>query len=386
MIMAILQECPTCKRRQKLAKNKCLCGEDLQKARKGERVKFYVTYRLPGGRQKKVLVGTSLKDAKALDGKKKGEKREKRLFDVLPECKMTFKELSDWFLGLGREKAKPVHKRRRTNLKHFNETFGETVVANIKPADLEEYQVRRKGAGMSDCSVDLEIADAKTVVYKAFENSIVGGNTLRVFKTVRNIGKRNANARDRILTPEEFTGLMDNAADHLRPIIATAYYTGMRLGEILPLTWEKIDFKERVIRLAAEDTKDRERRTIPICEALMEVLRAIPRGIHGPVFRYAGRAITDIETGIANACEKAKILYGRKTKGGFTFHDLRHTFNTNMRKAGVAESVIMDITGHSTREMFDRYNTVDETDRGKAIKQLEAFLGESCQNVAQAPA
>jgi integrase len=62
------------------------------------------------------------------------------------------------------------------------------------------------------------------------------------------------------------------------------------------------------------------------------------------------------------ACKKAKIKYGRFEKGGFIFHDLRHTFNTNMRKAGVAESVIMKVTGHSTREMFDRYNTVDESD------------------------
>ncbi len=46
----------------------------------------------------------------------------------------------------------------------------------------------------------------------------------------------------------------------------------------------------------------------------------------------------------------------------------------NMRKAGVPESVIMEITGHSTREMFDRYNTVDEEDTRKAIRQLEVYF------------
>ena len=83
------------------------------------------------------------------------------------------------------------------------------------------------------------------------------------------------------------------------------------------------------------------------------------------------------------ACKRAGILYGRFNKGGFTFHDLRHTFNTNMRKAGVPESVIMNITGHSSREMFDRYNTVDETDRKQAIGQFKDFLEKSCLNVAQ---
>ena len=56
------------------------------------------------------------------------------------------------------------------------------------------------------------------------------------------------------------------------------------------------------------------------------------------------------------------------------FHDLRHTFNTNMRKAGVPESVIMQVTGHATREMFDRYNTIDPEDTRLAINKFENFL------------
>ena len=46
-----------------------------------------------------------------------------------------------------------------------------------------------------------------------------------------------------------------------------------------------------------------------------------------------------------------------------------------MRKAGVAESVIMEITGHETREMFDRYNTVDNIDKKQGLDQLKVFLG-----------
>ncbi|MBL7213698.1 MAG: hypothetical protein ISS61_15110 [Desulfobacteraceae bacterium] len=60
-----------------------------------------------------------------------------------------------------------------------------------------------------------------------------------------------------------------------------------------------------------------------------------------------------------------------------------HTFNTYMRKAGVAESVVMEITGHSTREMFDRYNTIDEEDARQAVDQFEAFLANVDQTVDQ---
>ena len=73
-----------------------------------------------------------------------------------------------------------------------------------------------------------------------------------------------------------------------------------------------------------------------------------------------------------------------KVKGGITFHDLRHTYVTYMRKAGVPESVIMKITGHSTREMFDRYNTVDADDAKDAIERFSGYLNKSvAQNVAQ---
>jgi len=45
-----------------------------------------------------------------------------------------------------------------------------------------------------------------------------------------------------------------------------------------------------------------------------------------------------------------------------------------MRKAGAHDTVTMDITGHSTREMFDRYNTVDEAKKTEAVKKMESFL------------
>lgn len=80
------------------------------------------------------------------------------------------------------------------------------------------------------------------------------------------------------------------------------------------------------------------------------------------MFIFKGKPIQDIRKALRKACEDAGIPYGRFVKDGFVFHDLRHTFNTNMRKAGVPESVIMAVTGHSTRAMFDRYNKIDLED------------------------
>jgi integrase len=143
-----------------------------------------------------------------------------------------------------------------------------------------------------------------------------------------------------------------------------------------------------MIRLEKSDTKDRERRTIPICDELYSMLVSLPNRVQksnkdNHVFQYEGKPVSDIRTSLKNACKKAGIECGRFVKGGFIFHDLRHTFNTNMRKAGVAESVIMEITGHSTREMFDRYNTIDEDDSRKAVEQMSIFLQNVDQSVDQ---
>jgi integrase len=256
----------------------------------------------------------------------------------------------------------------------------------LKPVDLENYQAKRKAQGQADSYVDQQIAMAKAMVNKAFDNDLVGGDVVKVFKRVKKLLKGDSNARDRVLSPDEFQKLMNALPTHTGAIVATGYYGGMRKGEVLNLTWDHVDLKGRIIRLKASETKDREAREIPICDALYEILRNIPKAIHdNHVFLFKGKPIGDIRTALRRACMNAGIPYGRNQENGFVFHDTRHCFNTNMRKSGVPESVIMKITGHSTREMFLRYDTVDEADKRKAVDQMEGFLKSVDQNVDQAP-
>jgi integrase len=90
----------------------------------------------------------------------------------------------------------------------------------------------------------------------------------------------------------------------------------------------------------------------------------MPHGLPNvPVFTYNGKTMACIRKSFQSACKRAGIE-------GFTFHDLRHTFVTNMRRAGVHDSVIMTITGHKTLSMFYRYNSVSQEEMKAAVEVL----------------
>jgi len=270
------------------AKNKlCKCGEDLDKAKKSRKVRYWINFRMPDGSQCRQAVGSfkgldpySIEDARDAESKRKVQKRENRIFDIKAESKMTFKELKEWYLSLEKVKGLKYYPTIQIFLNKFNSEFGSMMVCDIKPVDLENLQAKRKKEGLADSTVDEEITIARTIINKAFDNDLIGGETLKVFKKVKRLLKRNSNARKKVLSLDQFSKLLDNLPLHTRGIVATAFYTGMRKGEIVRLTWDKVSLPNRGIQLEAMDTKDKEPRLIPICDELYGILKEIPRAIH----------------------------------------------------------------------------------------------------------
>ncbi len=77
------------------------------------------------------------------------------------------------------------------------------------------------------------------------------------------------------------------------------------------------------------------------------------------------------------ACSEAKV-------SPYRLHDLRHTFNTNMTKAGVDQVVVMKLTGHKTNAMFFRYSHIDQEQSENAMEKLNGFLSDSNGEAKQA--
>jgi integrase len=373
--MAILAECPTCHYNQKVTNKQCSkCSEDLVQAKRSGRVKYWVAYRVPGNRKLIYQKCESIDDARALDGKRKGQKKENRHFEMLPESDATFEELSAWYLELEVVKGLKMFGILKIHTKIWNAQFGSLQINRLKKSSIENFRTKMLKAGKSRSYIDQIVGTARAMVNKAFEDDMLSGDCLRPFKKVKKLLKKNANARDMIFTREQYERLLANLPAHQIPIVATAYWTGMRRGEILGLTWDKVFMKDREIRLEIEDTKDDEKRVIPIPEALYKILSKIPRALHdNHVFLYKNIPLVNIREGFNSALKAAGIPCGRDAKGGLTFHDLRHTYVTDMRKAGVPDKLIMKITGHSTREMFDRYNTITADEKSIANEQLTKF-------------
>ncbi len=135
--MAIKAECPLCHRKQAVKNKVCKCGQRMDNAKRSKKVKYHITYRLPNGKQKQEFVGTSIKEAKTAEGKRRTQKWENpRILQKVPEEKMTIRELTDWYLALRSVKSLKDYEGVSIRLNNFNAVLGDRIISTIKPTDL----------------------------------------------------------------------------------------------------------------------------------------------------------------------------------------------------------------------------------------------------------
>ena len=199
--MSVMQECPTYHKKQSNRNRICGCEEDLVKAKRSERVNYWINYRLPNGRQRREPVGKKLSDAQAADGKRKAQKKENpKVLEILSDNKTTFSKLAEWYLNLESVKKLATYERVGICLNNFNKVFGDTKLSDLCLTDLEDYQIKREGAGKAKSTIDIEVGIASAMVNKAFDNDKVSGDTLKPFRCIKNVLKRGSNARKKTIT------------------------------------------------------------------------------------------------------------------------------------------------------------------------------------------
>ena len=161
------------------------------------------------------------------------------------------------------------------------------------------------------------------------------------------------------------------------------YFCGSRSGEAELIEWPQVDLKRKLNRIEGDQTKDKEAREIPLPQRLVLMLERIePK--QGRVFDT-----TNIRKEWTKACAAAglgRIIaveerpYDPRYEG-LTLHGFRRSAIRNLvTLAGVREKVAMEITGHKTRSVFDRYHIVDPQDVSNAMRRWR--VGISCLNRA----
>lgn len=154
-----------------------------------------------------------------------------------------------------------------------------------------------------------------------------------------------------------------------------AYRSGWRRGEVEGLTWEQVDLSARECRLW--DSKNGRGRVLPLEGELWDVVqrRQAARRYEtkdGPaisfyVFHEDGAPLGDWRKTWATACKAAGVP-------GLLFHDFRRSAVRNLTRAGVPSVVAMQITGHRTRSVFDRYDITTTDETREAIRATVKFL------------
>lgn len=171
-------------------------------------------------------------------------------------------------------------------------------------------------------------------------------------------------ARKGFLPREKFNELAGKLPLHLKLLVTFLYYCGVRVGEALQVEWRQVNLDAAVIRLEQEQTKTSEPRVVPLPDVLVEVLDAVESKA-GLVFSGEGLRVE-----WQKACDASGLH-------GLMIHDLRRSAIRNLVAAGVSEKVAMTISGHRTRNVFDRYNIVSEDDVKNAMRRVEQFSEKS---------
>jgi len=259
---------------------------------------------------------------------------------------VTFKEWGEAYLHLEEvERLRSYRTRVVIVQAYLIPFFGRLALTAITPEHVEKYRFQRtKRNGKPAC---LQTINNDHIILKHCLNVARRKSLLTVNPAALVPIPCANNQRDRVLTPQEWQRLYEAAAPHLQPILLTAYHMGQRLGELLNLTWDRVDLQRNMITLRSVDTKTGRPRQVPMTPAVRAVLTDLSKVRvlgHNHVFMYNQEPMKEIRTAFRTACVKAEVKNLR-------FHDLRHCAATNLRRAGIDTTTAMQIIGHKSPHM-----------------------------------
>lgn len=318
---------------------------------------YYIVYSVDG-RRKTETIGKDKKLAENVLHKRLTEIAENKYLDVKKEEKIWFEDFADQYLDFY---CKPNNKTWETSdkikIKNLKRYFSGKYLYEITPLDIEKYKSERIKK-VSTATVNRDLACLKSIFNRAIEWKKAKDNPVRLVKLFRE-----NNQRLRYLEKEEIIKLLDNCHNYLKPIVIVALNTGMRRGEILKLKWHDIDFRRDIIYL--HNTKNGEKREIPMNAEVRTTLIKVRKHPQSPYIfcNKTGNPFGDIKKSFLTALTNSGII-------NFHFHDLRHTFASQMVMSGVDLNTVRELMGHKSIQMTLRYSHLSPDHKKRAVDIL----------------
>jgi len=263
----------------------------------------------------------------------------------------------------GRKSIDDLTARWKLHLRPF---FGVLRAIEVTSEVVARYIDTRQQEGAENATINRELAALKRLFSLARRST-----PPKVSSTPYIAMLREDNVRTGFLESKQHDSLAAETGKiglWLRAMFEVGYTYGWRHEELLALRVRQVDLSAGTIRLDPGSTKNDAGREVSMTQPVKVLLSQC---VHGKtsddyVFtREDGKPVRDFRGSWAKSCEAAKAP-------GLLFHDLRRTAARNLRRAGVAEGVIMKIGGWKTRSVFERYAIVSQGDIRDAMTSLEA--------------
>jgi integrase len=320
---------------------------------------YYVDFWLDGKRYKKTTKSKRRNDAEIIAKRIISETLE----EIYGQTEMTLSQLISKYINHIQRENK-TWKTKVSMIKLFFEFIGDLKLSKISPGMCEDFLNDLSKRNITKATVNRYIATFKHMFNKAIDWELMERNPMMRVK------KSRETPRMRFFTTNELERLIAAAYEMSKEnisnnqtifyyILMTAIYSGMRLGEIINLKWMDIQDENFTI----QKSKSGGKRKIPVKDELMDILLELPTDNEYifPLYRRESDVITKIWHKVR---ERAGIKEGR-------FHDLRHTFGSNLIKSGVDIVTVKELLGHSDLKMTQIYVHSSHTQKQRAILKLD---------------
>jgi len=259
-------------------------------------------------------------------------------------------------------------------------------ISSITAQDILKWRDDR-GKVVAAKTINVDLKTVRALFGEAVRAGLVTVNVATRVKVL----KQSETSR-RAFGVDEINRLIKMAVGEMKGLIIFGIFTGQRLGDIARLSWRSLDLDNNEVRFLTSKTG--KRLAFPLLRPMADYVAALdaPNDPDAPLFPEAhaavvkeGRVVTlsnqfHALMAVAGLVEKRTHIStgkgrGAKREGGqVSFHSLRHSTVTMLKRAGVSDAMTQQIIGHDSIAVSRGYTHLDGADVAKAMKKIEDML------------